>query len=68
MYGCQAEYLRSVKLQDPATGKYVDGGADIPLEQIFAGPRRGLLKSEPSSGDRSIGQMIAGKGHYCIPK
>ena len=32
----------SAKLKDPATGEWVDGGTDIPLEQILAGPRRGL--------------------------
>ena len=29
----------SVRLKDPATDQMVDGGVDIPLEQILAGPR-----------------------------
>ena len=39
----------------------MDQGNDIPLEQILAGPRRGHLAFEESKGDRSIGQMVAGK-------
>ena len=38
----------SVKLRDPATGEWADERADIPLEQILAGPRRSqfsLLKN-----------------------
>ena len=46
--------FNSVQLKDPANGQWVDGGADIPLEQILAGPRRGLLEFESSQGDRSI--------------
>ena len=51
----------SAQLRDPATGEMVDGGADIPLEQILAGPRRSVLQFEASGHDRSIGQMIDGK-------
>ena len=32
--------VNSAKLRDPATGQLVDKGADIPLEQILAGPRQ----------------------------
>eukprot|EP00973_Karenia_brevis_P027342 3769595-Karenia_brevis.AAC.1 len=39
----------------------VDNGADIPLEQILAGPKRGQLQFEQSGGNRSIGQMINGE-------
>ena len=42
--------FNSVQLRDPATGKCVDNGADIPLEQILAGPKRGKLHFEPSAG------------------
>ena len=49
----------SAKLKDPATNQWVDGGVDIPLEQILAGPKRGLLAFEGSEGGRSIGQMVA---------
>ena len=45
----------------------VDNGADIPLEQILAGPRRGLLQFEKSEGDRSIGQMVTGDGTDNLP-
>eukprot|EP00973_Karenia_brevis_P091831 12409363-Karenia_brevis.AAC.1 len=38
----------SVVLKDPATGLMVDNGADIPLEQILAGPKRGQLQFEQS--------------------
>lgn len=49
--------ISSAKFKDPATELSVDGRADIPLEQILAGPRRGLLKFESSEGDASTGQM-----------
>ena len=52
--------IHSVRLKDPATGLMVDGGADIPLEQILAGPRRGRLEFEQSAGERSIGDMVSG--------
>ena len=52
--------FNSAKLKDPATGQWVDNGVDIPLEQILAGPKRGQLQFEPSDGDRSVGQMVAG--------
>ncbi len=51
--------LSSVKLKDPKTGKYVDDGANIPLEQVLAGPRRGLLEFEKGTGPRSVGQMLS---------
>ena len=38
--------LNSAKLRDPATGQLVEDGANIPLEQILAGPRRSLLAFE----------------------
>eukprot|EP00973_Karenia_brevis_P088759 12310539-Karenia_brevis.AAC.1 len=50
----------SVVLKDPATGLMVDNGADIPLEQILAGPKRGQLQFEQNGGNRSIGQMMSG--------
>ena len=58
----------SAQLRDPSTGKMVDNGADIPLEQILCGPRRGLLEFEhDATGARSIGQMIDGKGMEGLP-
>ena len=53
----------SVRLKDPATGQLVDGGVNIPLEQILAGPRRSLLEFERSSDVRSVGQMLAGENN-----
>ena len=51
-----------------ARGTWVDQGTDIPLEQILAGPRRGLLKFEQSvAADRSVGQMISGTGVDGLP-
>ena len=57
----------SVKLKDPATGGWVDEGANIPLEQILAGPRRSQFSLEESDGSRSIGQMITGEGGALPP-
>ena len=57
----------SARLKDPATGEWVDDGVDIPLEQLLVGPRRSLLKFEPSQGDRSIGQMMAGDASANLP-
>ena len=54
----------SAQLKDAATGEPVDGGADIPLEQILVGPRRSLLSFEDSGHDRSLGQMLRGE----VPK
>jgi hypothetical protein len=59
--------FNSVKLKDPQTGDWVDGGVDIPLEQILAGPRRGNLAFEQVLGDRSVGQMIAGASDTSLP-
>ena len=61
----QSSY-NSVRLRDPATGQSVDGGADIPLEQILAGPKREALKFEPSE-DRRIDQMVAGEQVEGLP-
>ena len=55
--------LNSVVLQDPATEQFVDGGANIPLEQILAGPRRSLFELKEPTGARSVGQMIAGESN-----
>ena len=53
---------------DPTTGQLVDGGADIPLEQILAGPMRSKLAFEQGpSGERSLGQMISGQGNDGLP-
>ena len=60
--------FNSAKLKDPATGQWVDNGNDIPLEQLLAGPRRGLLKFEQATdADRSVAQMIAGDGTDILP-
>ena len=53
--------LSSVRLKDPATGEMVADGADIPLEQILAGPRRGHLHFESVDDGRSVGEMIRGE-------
>ena len=34
----------SLVLKDPATGKLVDDGANIPMDQILAGPYRSLVR------------------------
>ena len=36
-------------------------GADIPLEQILAGPRRSLLHFERVDNGRSVGEMVRGE-------
>ena len=54
--------LSSCILKDPATGLLVDGGVDIPLDQIPLGPRRAPLAFEKDEhGSRTIGQMLQGK-------
>jgi len=40
--------------------RVVEGGINIPLEQILAGPRRSLLEFQKTSDVRSVGQMLAG--------
>ena len=47
-------------LRDPQTNELVDNGANIPLDQILAGPRRSKLAFEPDSQSevRGIGQML----------
>ena len=60
--------FNSAKLKDPSTGRWVDDGADIPLEQILAGPRRGLLKFEQMPDhDRSVGAMVTGQDANALP-
>ena len=60
--------LNSVKLKD-SEGQLVDKGADIPLEQILVGPRRGHLQFERSNeGDKSIGQLVAGEAESELPE
>ena len=48
----------SVVCKDPQTGELVDEGANIPLDQILAGPRRAPLAFENASDVRSVGAMI----------
>ena len=48
----------SVVLKDPITGKMVDGGANIPLDQILGGPVRNPLIWEKDNEVRSAGQML----------
>ena len=52
----------SVMLQDRETGELVDGGANIPVEQILAGPRRAPVHFPEESDLRSVGAMIRGDG------
>ena len=52
----------SVVLKNPETGELVDEGANIPLDQILAGPRRPLLSFAEDSDVRSVGAMIRGEG------
>ena len=52
--------LNSVQLRNPETGELVADGADIPLEQILAGPRRSLLHFEQVDNGRSVGEMVRG--------
>ena len=52
----------SVVCKDPQTGELVDNGANIPLDQILAGPRRAPLVLEKESDVRSVGAMIRGEG------
>ena len=54
--------LSSVQLQDPITGHLVDGGVDIPLEQVTQGLKRSLLEFEHCSAPlRTVGQMMEGQ-------
>ena len=51
--------LSSVVLRDPVTNTLVDGGVNIPLDQILAGPYRNLVKFGDRSGDvRGVGEML----------
>ena len=59
--------FNSAVLMNPVTGQLVEGGGNIPLEQILAGPRRSLLHFEPADGDRSIGQMLRKEGEDGLP-
>ena len=52
----------SVILKDPETGVLVDGGANIPVEQILAGPRRPPFTFSADSEVRSVGAMVRGDG------
>ena len=52
----------SAKLRDLATGEMVDGGVDIPMEQLLLGPRRSLVEFDKKKTVRSIGEMISGAG------
>ena len=56
--------LSSVVLMDPKTQELVDQGADIPLDQILAGPYRSTLKFEdhPDGDVRGIGDMLRREG------
>ena len=49
---------------DPKTQELVDQGADIPLDQILAGPYRSTLKFEdhPDGDVRGIGGMLRREG------
>ena len=51
-------------LRDLSTNELVDGGANIPLDQILAGPRRSKIAFEPDdqSEVRGIGQMLRREG------
>jgi hypothetical protein len=42
--------FNSAKLKDSATGQWVDGSVDIPLERILAGPRRCFLNPQLAKG------------------
>ena len=50
----------SVILKDPETGVLVDGGANTPVEQILAGPRRPPFTFSGDSEVRSVGAMVHG--------
>ena len=52
----------SVVLKDPETGELVEGGTNIPVEQILAGPRRPALQFGEPSELRSVGAMVRGEG------
>ena len=48
----------SLILKDPQSGKLVDGGAKIPLDQIVAGPRKARLRFEEEDDVRPYSQMV----------
>ena len=56
--------LSSVVLRDPTTGRLLDEGANIPLDQILAGPRRARLTFpvDEESEVRGISQMLRREG------
>ena len=54
-------------LRDSATGELVDGGKNIPLDQVLAGPRRAQVHFEPDSDVRSLGEMLAGDPNAAMP-
>jgi hypothetical protein len=56
--------LSSVVLKDPATGELVDGGSNIPLDQILAGPRLSKIAFalDEESEVRGWGQMLRREG------
>ena len=56
--------LSSVVLFDPLKNALVDGGANIPLDQIVAGPRRSKLVFPPDeeSEVRGVSQMLRREG------
>ena len=58
----QQNTLSSVVLFDPATNSLVDHGANIPLDQILAGPKRAKLSFPDDSDVRSYGQMLRREG------
>ena len=55
---------------DPRTGTLVESGANIPLDQTLAGPRRAKVEFETGSDARGLGAMLAGldmEGHAATP-
>ncbi len=55
--------FQSEMLRDPQTGELVDGGRNIPLDQLLTGPHRSKLAFDEAPAEvRGIGEMLRGEG------
>ena len=54
---------QSAVLKDPVPGEMVDGGRNVPLDQLLTGPRRSKLLFDTDATEvRGIGEMLRGDG------
>ena len=58
----QRSYQSAVQ-KDPVSGEMVDGGRNVPLDQLLTGPRRSKLMFDTDAAEvRGIGEMLRGDG------